>query len=89
MIVDISVLGQLAQLQLPFGDALEPGFPEGSTPQHTAQGSAARAGASAAQILQLQGTANTNSSDGMLSFVAGPVQDGPIIPHNPIYAWSA
>ncbi|HEX8813447.1 MAG TPA: hypothetical protein VF742_15770, partial [Terracidiphilus sp.] len=63
--------------------------PEGSTAGHTARGSAARAGASASRILQLQGTANTNSYDGMPSFVAGPVQDSSIIPHNAIYAWSA
>ena len=41
------------------------------------------------QILQLQGTANTNSYDGMPGFVAGPVQDGTIIPHSAIFAWSA
>jgi para-nitrobenzyl esterase len=43
---------------------------------------------SASQILQLEGTANTTSYDGMPSFVAGPVQDGTIIPHNAIYAWT-
>src|SRR5580698_4111609 len=40
------------------------------------------------QILQLEGTANTTSYDGMPSFVAGPVQDGTIVPHNAIYAWN-
>jgi hypothetical protein len=53
----------------------------------TARGSAARAGASALQILQLQGTANTNSYDGMPSFVAGLVPDSILLPHNAIYAW--
>jgi para-nitrobenzyl esterase len=43
---------------------------------------------STSQILQLQGTTNTNSYNGMPSFTAGPVQDGTIIPHNAIYGWT-